>query len=339
MKFSEFIGNKSIADTIKNSFAKGRIAHAYLFAGPEGMGKRYLATIAAATLLCKNGGEEACGQCSSCQKIGSFLQGEGFHPDFNILEPDGKFIKVEQMRKHLISATQMQPHESKHQVFIVDPAEKMHPSAANAFLKTLEEGPGHSVFFLISQNPVSLLPTIKSRCQKFNFHRMPPEELQAELIRLKAIPQDEAVTITSLSRGAIGSALNFDLDAHLQEREIALEFVRLILSEGRIEDIFSLSGKIVKENDRFAARLEMAITLLRDIMMIASGGISSPVVSSDIKEELLDMAKGRSPKMIAEMISYISEMYEPLVRNVRVDSVSEQIMLTGRRKFKVKKSS
>lgn len=218
MKFSKFIGNHSVVNTIKSSFAKGRIANAYLFSGPAGMGKRHLATMAAATLLCKSGGEEACGNCSSCTKIQAFCQGGGFHPDFNILVPDGKFIKVEQMRKHLIKATQMQPHESQHQVFIVDPAEKMHPSAANAFLKTLEEGPGNSVFFLISQNSVSLLPTIKSRCQKFNFHRIPPQELTQELIRLKQLPEDEASLISSLSRGAIGKALNFDLDLHLKER-------------------------------------------------------------------------------------------------------------------------
>lgn len=339
MKFSEFIGNRTIVNTIKSSFARGRIAHAYLFTGPDGMGKKYLATVAAASLLCKNRSEEACGHCSSCQKIDAFCRGEGFHPDFNVLQPDGKFIKVEQMRKHLIKATQMQPHESDYQVFIVDPAEKMHPSAANAFLKTLEEGPGKSVFFLISPNSVSLLPTIKSRCQKFNFHRLPAEELAEELIRIKGMSKEEATLVASLSRGAIGNALHLDLDQHLEEREVALEFVRLILADGRIEDIFALSAKMSKEQEKFASRLEMAITLLRDIMMISSGGISSPVISTDIKEELLEMAKGRSPRKLAEMISNISEMYEPLLRNVRIDSVSDHIMLAGRKRFKSSKKA
>ena len=334
MKFTDFIGNNAIVDSLKNSIVNERVANAYLFAGPEGVGKRFLAFIGAASLLCKDFAGEPCGQCSSCLRIQEILEGEGFHPDLHVLEPDGKFIKVEQMRSRLISSTQLQPHESRYQVFIIDQAETMHPSAANAFLKTLEEAPGHSVFFLITKNAVALLPTIRSRCQTFNFQRMASDDLARELVLKNLIKEDDAAIVADLSGGAVGKALRLDLEEYTAERNLALKFIRLALREGNAEEIFTMSALMHKQADRFQSRLDHILALLRDIMLIASAGSSVEIINTDIKSTLVELARGRSARMLSRLMSKIADMQEPLIRNVRADSISEHVMLTGRSLFR-----
>jgi DNA polymerase-3 subunit delta' len=334
MNFSDFIGNKRIISTFRHALQNNRITNGYIFSGPEGIGKRFLAEIIASALLCKQGGEQPCGQCASCHKLAESKEGDGFHPDLHILEPEGKFIKVEQMRKQLIAKTQLNPHESKNQIFIVDPAEAMHPSAANAFLKTLEEAPGKSIFFLISGNSSSLLPTIKSRCQEFGFQRVGTDELRDELVARLGVSPDKAEMLASMSRGAPGRALGLNLEEYIEERQLGLEFIRAALAEGTIDDIFKLSAKLSKEKESFPQRLDLILTLLRDIMLLASAGASKNIINLDIEDELLNLARGKSPRQLAKLISDISAMQEPLKRNVRIDTVSEHVILGGRSMFK-----
>jgi DNA polymerase-3 subunit delta' len=333
MKFSDFIGNEKVRDAVAAAVRTGRLSNAYLFAGPQSVGKRTLAFTAAAALLCDRFEGEPCGACDSCRKIDVLRAGEGFHPDLGIIEPDGKFIKVDQVRRDLVAATQLRPYSSGRQVFIIDPAEAMHPSAANAFLKTLEEAPGSSVFFLISAGPGALLPTILSRCQRFNFHPVSRERLAGELERRGIFTGDEALTVSALSRGAVGVALNFDLESHLQERSIALQFIRLALGEMGTEEVFPLAAQITAQEEHFSERIEAISTLIRDLMLLASAGSGADIVNEDIKGDLIDLARGRSPRKLARLLSMLAEMREPLVRNVRIDSVCERIMLGGRELF------
>jgi DNA polymerase-3 subunit delta' len=336
MKFAHFIGNEKIRDAVATAVRSDRLANAYLFAGPQSTGKRTLAFIAAAALLCKRFDQEPCGECESCLKVESLRAGEGFHPDLGLIEPEGKFIKVDQVRRDLVAASQFRPHGGVRQAFIIDPAEAMHPSAANAFLKTLEEAPGSSVFFLISSGPGSLLPTILSRCQRFNFQPLARERLATELERRGLFIGGEALTVAALSRGAVGTALSFDLESHLQERGLALQFLRLALGEMGAEDVFPLAAKMKAEEQRFADRVETISTLIRDLMLLASAGSGSDIVNEDIKTDLLDLARGRSPRKLAQLLSLAADMREPLVRNVRVDTICERIMLGGRELFAAK---
>ncbi len=209
----------------------------------------------------------------------------------------------------------------------------MHPSAANAFLKTLEEAPGGAVFFLISASPASLLPTVLSRCQRFNFQPVARDLLADELIRRGLFEADDALTVAGLSRGAVGMALGFDLDHHLEERSSALKFIHLALGERSTAEIFSLAAKFGKESERFDSRLELISTLIRDLMLIASAGSGAEIINEDIKEELIDMARGRPARKLARLLSLVAEMREPMVRNVRVDSICERVMLGGREMF------
>jgi DNA polymerase-3 subunit delta' len=334
MRFSEFIGNEAVVGAVRQAIERRRVANAYLFSGPQAMGKRRLALTCAMSLLCQRFDGEPCGECPSCRSVDQAIRAQGFHPDLHILEPDGKFIKVDQVRDGLIAATQMQPREGAWQVFIVDPAEAMHPSAANAFLKTLEEAPGSSVFFLVSVNPVSLPATIRSRCQCYSFQPMAVDELARWLQQERGLRREEAEMVASLARGAPGTALSFDAERHRGERELALTVVRLALGLSSVEETFKVGSLLQKENEFFGDRLELVLTLLRDITLLSSAGATAEIVNIDKRDELLELARGRSPRRLAALITEVAKMREPLVRNVRADTVSESLILTGRRAFR-----
>jgi DNA polymerase-3 subunit delta' len=333
MRFSEFIGNKPIVEALQAAITAGRVSNAYLFAGPERVGKHTLAMICAQTLLCQAPVGEPCGECPSCRRFRADETGEFFHPDLHVVIPDGKFIRGDQVRDELIIATQMRPREGKKQVFIIDPAESMHPSAANAFLKTLEEGPGASVFFLISITPTALLPTVLSRCQRFNFQRVCKEELSRELQKRRGLEPEDALALANLSRGAVGAAMEFDLERHRRERQTALDFVKAALGNVEFNKVFSIAERMHKESELFGSRLEIVGSIVRDLMILASAGSGVAVVNEEIKEELLELARGRSPRRLASLLSLLAEMREPLTRNVRIDSVCQRLMMEGREIF------
>lgn len=330
MKFSDFIGNTAVRNALESAVCGNRISNAYLLTGPAQVGKRTLALVCAKALLCSAFEGESCGDCDSCRRFEAEGEIGLLHPDLHIVEPQGNFIRVDQVRKDLVTATQLRPHSGGRQVFIVDPAEAMNPSAANAFLKTLEEAPGGAVFFLISVKPSALLPTVLSRCQRYNLQPVNREELAAALEQRRDLNKAEALTVADLSRGAVGRALEFNLEAYHSERKIALEFVVSALGGGGIDGLFSVARKLHAERDRFEQRIDEISTLIRDIMLLASAGSSVTIVHEDIKPELLELARGRSPRKLAILLSALAEMREPLVRNVRVDTICERVMFEGR---------
>lgn len=156
---------------LMNRYQAGNLPHAMLFAGVKDLGKRQLAECFAATLLCQSN-QAACGSCPSCQWLAA-----ASHPDLFYLQPadDSKSIKIEQVRE-LIESLNQTPQGGKCQVVIIEPAEALNRSAANALLKNLEEPNGAVVFFLVSHQASALPATIRSRCQTLNF-AIPPEHM------------------------------------------------------------------------------------------------------------------------------------------------------------------
>ena len=160
MRFSDIAG--SAANHLRGEMQSARVVHAYLFAGPAGTGKRTLADICARALLCSGQGEKPCDVCPSCKQ---FLSGN--HPDVIRVKPE-KSIGVESVRE-TIDALAVHPYESGRHVVLIDEADKMTPQAQNALLKTLETPPGDAVFFLMTDQMTTLLPTIISRCRIVRF--------------------------------------------------------------------------------------------------------------------------------------------------------------------------
>jgi DNA polymerase-3 subunit delta' len=163
-------GQTRAVDLLRRAMAQGRVPHAYLFAGPEGCGKHTTALALAAAMNCEQAPGEGCGVCAACERIGA-----GIHPDVVTLERQGasQTIPIEVIRKQVIPALGMAPHEARARFFLIEEATCLLGPSANALLKTLEEPPARTHFVLCTASAGEILPTIRSRSQKVVFQALP----------------------------------------------------------------------------------------------------------------------------------------------------------------------
>ena len=177
--FKTVVGQRALVQTLKNAITSGKLAHAYLFCGPRGVGKTTCARIFAKTINCQNptAEGEACGQCESCQSFDE-------QRSYNVYELDAASNNgVDQIRE-LIDQVQIPPQIGKYKVFIIDEVHMLSTAAFNAFLKTLEEPPRHAIFVMCTTEKQKILPTILSRCQTYDFQRITVQDIVDQLQRI-----------------------------------------------------------------------------------------------------------------------------------------------------------
>ncbi|UKN02110.1 DNA polymerase III subunit gamma/tau [Paracrocinitomix mangrovi] len=224
--FESVVGQSSITTTLKNAIKNDHLAQAFLFFGSRGVGKTTTARILAKTLNCFNLKEdiEPCNECESCK---SFNEGHSF----NILELDAASNNSVDDIRNLIDQVRIAPQVGKYKIFIIDEVHMLSSSAFNAFLKTLEEPPPHAVFILATTEKHKILPTILSRCQIFDFHRI---QVQDIVDHLKSIAQKEGITvddkalhiIAQKADGALRDALSiFDQIVSFSNNNVSYESV------------------------------------------------------------------------------------------------------------------
>jgi DNA polymerase-3 subunit gamma/tau len=185
MSFDTVVGQSALTTTLKNAVKSGKLAHAYLFCGPRGVGKTTCARIFAKAINCQNptADGEACGECESCQSFNE-------QRSLNIFELDAASNNSVEHIKTLMEQTRIPPQVGKYKVFIIDEVHMLSTQAFNAFLKTLEEPPAHVVFILATTEKQKILPTILSRCQIYDFERM---TVQNTIDHLKSVAQKEGI--------------------------------------------------------------------------------------------------------------------------------------------------
>jgi len=202
MPFSAIIGQKKAVTLLTRALCGNRLAHGYLFVGPEGVGKSTTAQALAASLFCqKITAGSPCGHCSGCIKYAS-----GNHPDFLTISPEGAGIKIQQIRK-LKKDLSFPPFEAELRIILIQDAQTMGREAGNSLLKILEEPPPHNLLLLVAADSEPLLDTIISRCQVIPFQALPPE--QARILIQRNHPElstDEVESMTKLTGGCPGQA-------------------------------------------------------------------------------------------------------------------------------------
>jgi len=221
VNFDTVVGQPSVTSTLKSAIKTGHTAHAYLFCGPRGVGKTTCARIFAKTLNCFNlsASTEACGHCESCK---SFNESRSF----NIHELDAASNNSVDDIRSLIDKVRIMPQVGKYSIYIIDEVHMLSQAAFNAFLKTLEEPPAHAIFILATTEKHKIIPTILSRCQIFDFHRIRVEDIVsylAQVARLEDITfEEEALNVIALKAdGAMRDALSiFDQVASFSNRNI-----------------------------------------------------------------------------------------------------------------------
>lgn len=304
MPFSEVIGQDLAISVLQRSIALDRVAHAYLFSGIEGCGKKKTALAMIQAVFC--GKEEACGVCSSCRKVAS-----GQHPDLHILEPDGAFIKIDQVRE-LQKELSYRPFEAPKKACIINGAEKLNLSSGNALLKTLEEPPGNALMILVTAERQAVLQTILSRCQTLNFQPLPAELIEERLVR-DQFPAQAARVAASLSGGSLSRAFEIAGDGVLEGRVTFLERV-LALNLRDIAPLFASAEEFAADKERLPGFLELLLSFLRDVLIYRS--TPEALANADLAQLVAREAERCSEGRAIELIEQLIGMRRLLVRNV-----------------------
>ncbi len=266
MIFKDIIGHDRPVTILKRAIANNALAHAYLFSGEEGLGKKMTAFALAAAVNChepESGG--GCGACPACRKTAARS-----HPDVHVLVPDGDEIKIDQIREAQ-SDLALKPFEGTKKVLIVDGAEAMNPASSNAFLKTLEEPPGDALIILITSRSQSLLPTIRSRCQEIRFHPLPRRALAEALMHKRGLTDDDARFLAALSRGRLGRALEMDVEEEKAARDEFMTLRSRLAATGP-EEALMLAEPYAKDRQRLERLLDIGVERLRDAVVYHETG-------------------------------------------------------------------
>ena len=248
-------------EQLMRSAQAGRIVHALLFCGPRGTGKKTMAEIFARAVLCQ-GEHRPCDACPACKKCLN-----GSHPDVHFVAPEKNTIKVDQIRS-LTDALALKSYEGGKKIAIIERADAMNESAQNALLKTLENPSGDTLFFLLTDAPGVLLPTIVSRCLQVRFACLEIGEC-AGVLEGRGMRPDRALLLASLAQGSVGRALEIDADAdYLPLREKVISALEGVKAPA---DVARAAAQIGDVKGREGAVLEIMELWARDLMRLQNG--------------------------------------------------------------------
>jgi DNA polymerase III subunit delta' len=304
MPFSDIIGQDRAIAVLRRSISMQRVAHAYLFSGIEGCGKKKTALAFVQAVFC--GREEACGVCSSCRKVAS-----GQHPDLHILEPDGAFIKIDQVRD-LQKELSYRPFEAPKKACIIDGADKFNLSSGNSLLKTLEEPPGEALLILIAPERSAVLQTILSRCQALAFQPLSGALVEGRLVR-DGFPAEAARVAATLCGGSLRRGIEIATDGVLEGRGSFLTRITG-LSMGNAAALFSAAEEFAADKEGLPELLELLLSFLRDILIYRS--TPQALVNSDLEQLIASEATRRTDAQVMELIDQLIAMRRMFVRNV-----------------------
>ncbi len=320
MSFSDILGQDRQVALLKRAIENNRVPHAYLFLGEEGVGRKLTALTLAKALNCSNETADSCDLCGSCRRITS-----GNHPDVTILEPDGNFIKIDQIRK-LQRSLQYKPYEGGKKVCLIPHAEKMNEAAANAFLKTLEEPTPDTILILISTSPHLLLATVNSRCQRLKFQPLPHAVIAMVVEERLEKGKETASRVAHLARGSLGRAHKLAEGTTLEYRDKIIKKINS-LSPNDINDTFKLAEDMSKEKDLLVDTLEFLKTWYRDLLIFKEGCPSDRLINFDFLPEIERIEGKFTVTDLVEKVRIIIDTQSALQRNSN-KRLTMEVMLT-----------
>lgn len=318
MTFSQILGHDQQKNILRRALESNRLAHAYLFHGPEGVGKRLMALALVRGIFCQEG--TGCGNCIACRKVD-----HQNHPDLHLLEADGAYIKIEQVRA-LQKELAFHPLESPQKVCLIDGADKLNPAGGNALLKTLEEPNGNTLFVLLSAHTERILPTIRSRCQSLPFGRIPPRILRSTLEDRLGLSEEEAHLLSALSDGSFKKALGRDRELFLERRRPLLKSLTA-LSSGSILPLFEMAEELSADKDHIADILEIYQAFFRDLLLHHHGRPVEELVNIDLQEKISRVSGRETIRSLMDKLDAIGYCRRQLDRNVNRQLALEVLLM------------
>lgn len=327
-KFEEVVGQEHITETLKNSLRKNRIAHAYIFTGPRGVGKTTTARILAKALNCLQPVDfEPCNKCEMCKAINEMQS-------MDIIEIDAATNRGIDEVRTLRESVKYAPTLGKYKVYIIDEVHMLTTESFNAFLKTLEEPPAHTIFVFATTDIHKVPPTIISRCQRFDFRRLQIETIKHQLKKIadeeKIKIDDKALTIIAKKAdGAMRDAQSyFDQVIAFCGEEVKSETVSKILNLIDEETYFNISDAIVSKNFHivfetintiyqngwdFTEFLDGLIEHFRDILTVVLTNKTNQIESAEIyKQRYISSAKEFSKGDLLRILHFLSKSQQEL---------------------------
>jgi DNA polymerase-3 subunit delta' len=323
-------GHNALASAFERVVARGRLAHAYLFTGPSGVGKRLFAGELAQAILCENppGGRlEACDHCAACALVRA-----GNHPDFFVTaRPDDKLeLPIEAVRE-LARSLSLKSARGRGKVAILDDADDLNDEAANCFLKTLEEPPPRSVLILIGTSPARQLPTIVSRCQVVPFSPL-PADLMCDLLRELGVRDPPLLShVVRLGGGSPGQALAL-ADPELWEfrrgflQEISRPgFDSVALARQWMKFVEQAGKEAAAQRRRAAQVLRLLNAFFQDVLILSLGG-EPPNLEPRERPVLQALAARLEPEQWLELLDRCLEAGEQIDRRVQLVLILEALL-------------
>jgi len=306
MTFKDIKGHDKQIKALQQMIQQNRLAGAYLFTGPEGIGKALTALAFAAGLNCQESNDDPCGVCGSCLKIQ-----KNQHPDLHIIDNGyNEDIKIEDIRR-LQEDINLRPYEGRYKVFIINNCHNLNPVSANAFLKTLEEPPKHSIIIMVTDKPALLLNTIISRCQVVRFSALRSAELENLLKKDLQIAPLALHYLVRSCEGRVGCALK------LKDQDILNDKNRII-DALTAESALRQDNPLIKDRDSLYSGLQILSGWFRDIYMLKSGMAEQGLINIDRKERLEELAAGYTFGQLDEIMDTISDSLLYLEQNINV---------------------
>ena len=335
--FEDMAGQKQIVQTLQNAIAADRISHAYLFCGPRGTGKTSAAKIFARALNCTSDQTRPCGHCENCLAAD--------HPD--IIEIDAASNNGVEEARNLVERVKYTPMLGKYKVYIIDEVHMMTAGAFNALLKTIEEPPAHVVFILATTEPHKVLPTILSRCQRFDFKKVTDDEIEERLLSVAQrentlLDPEAAAQIAMLADGGMRDALSIlDQCIAYESEHLKAEDIRTVygvVAPADIAEIFSdmahghaetviRSVKEIYDNgldlERFTADL---ISLIKDSLILAYSE-ETTLIAADRKKLLSEKFLNSPLSWRKDLLNALMELYPKFAHASSVLDYLEAVIL------------
>lgn len=357
--WDRIINQNRVLETLRAALEAERVAHAYLFHGPDGSGKKAMAFGLAQALLCKSDGIKPCGTCNSCSRAARLI-----HPDLRVILPyagdpkqaeithrfellaedpyapvdfvhapngigDDKkatnkqlIVKRERVDSEILWPSGFKAVEGGYKVVVLADVDLMHTSGSNAVLKLLEEPPPRTVFILTTTRPHRLLPTIVSRCQQVRFDKLSAEEIVGGLTDRYEMSADQRDVVARMADGSMTKAIELaDNQELLGLRLLVIDFLRHSLLRD-VEAIYQFSRMVGSGGrEQVKSALDIMLSWLRDLMVVRATGDVARLVNSDQADVATRFVTNLASADIPAMIGAVEEAMGLVERNVNVDLI------------------
>ncbi len=327
MPFADVIGHEGPKRKLRTALANETIGHAYLFVGDEGIGKRLMALRFAQALSCEappsTGQPDSCGRCRACQQIASES-----YPDLLVIQPEedkaNPQIKIDQVRdveRHMM----YRPLFSSRKICLINDAERLTAGAANAFLKTLEDPPGHSLFILITSRPMKVLATVRSRCLTLRFFPASSSQVEGALALKQALPSEDAKFLSQVSGNRIGIALQTDI---AQTKEHYLQFFELCANETMTSTTELLNkAEQLSKAESTADMLDWLSHGLRDLLLARIGAPEDLLLHHSSLSKIQQLVEDIDPDQLSDLCESLYVLEQAPTRNLNGQLVLENFLI------------